>query len=142
MLVVHDVEGEGLNHPQKMWEFETHDAVWFQKPVETPEEVVDVGHMGEHVVGDHKVGLQPLSRQFPTKPLPEEALNRFDPPSHGGLCGKPGGFDSVAGDAPFLDILKEVPVVGRDFHHPAVASQTESLYGGVHIVASGLQQCL
>src|SRR5579872_4165320 len=72
MFMIDRVELLLLDEVKQMWKFQRRSAGRFEQKLKTADEVVQVGHVRKHVVGDHQVGrfsgrAQPARRLDPEK---------------------------------------------------------------------------
>ena len=92
------------------------------------DEVVEVGHLGQHVVTDQQVRPAPLSRDLPRGVAPEES----DEGRHSLPLSFPRdvrrGLDAQSRDASADEVLQQVTVVARHFHHVAVRPEREPVH--------------
>ena len=95
--------------------------------METCDEVVDVGDVGEDVVADEEVGLFSIGGEVVGAVDAEEVGDGVDTFVDGGLGDVLGRFDAGDGDAGLDEILEEVAVVGSDLDDVVVGGELESL---------------
>ncbi|MNN01717.1 hypothetical protein D3C81_1143440 [compost metagenome] len=112
---------------QQVRKLESGHTIGFEQGRETAQKIVDIRHVGEHVVGGHQVSRPTFARQVMGGLFAEEHLTNLQPFLPGRLCSASGGFDTEARNAALGHILQQVTVVGGDFHHPALAVQAETL---------------
>ena len=112
--------------PHQVRELERGHTIRLQQDGESGDEVVDVRHMREHVVGGREVGGESLRHQFPRQLDAEEALDDLDAFLACRARGAGRRFDAGAGDAALHHILQQVAVVGRDLDHVACGTETET----------------
>ncbi len=113
MLVVDGVELRVLDQAQQMREFQGDGAAGLERGLHALGEIVDVGHVGVHVVAGDQVGLAALVAQAPAQRLAEEFAQHGDAQGLGGGGGAVGRLDAQAGDAGRHEVLQQVAVVGR-----------------------------
>ena len=111
VLMVDRVKLVVFEETKQVGEFSGDDACWFEKGFDAGDEVVDVGDVGEDVIGDDEVSLFVFCGEFVGKFGAEELHERGDILFEGGGGDVGGGFDAEDGDAAILEILEEVAVV-------------------------------
>src|SRR4051794_12960686 len=94
------VELVSFDRAQQMRELDRYDARWSQQNLETPDEVVEVWHLGEHVVAKDQVGGVSPRRQLARRLHPEEFYQRLDAFRLGYLCHVCRRLDSKSWDSP------------------------------------------
>lgn len=115
--MVSGVELVFVDYVENMWEFESCYVVGFQQVCEVVDEVVDVGYMGEDVVGCYYVGLFVFCGKFFGQCLFEEFFNDFDVFCVCCCCCIFCWFDVEIGDVVCFYILQEIVVVCCDFDY-------------------------
>ena len=70
--MVDRVELVPLHEADEVRELQRHDAVRLEQDLQARDEVVEVGHLGQHVVADDEVGPASLRRELPGRRLAEE----------------------------------------------------------------------
>ena len=126
MLVVDGVELVLRDQSQQMRELEGGDTFGLQQAGEAGDEIVDVRHMRQHVVGGGEVGLPALGDQFIRQPHTEEILHDGNALGARGGGGAGGRLDAGAGNAARLNVLQQIAVIGGDFDDMAGRIQTEA----------------
>ena len=129
MLVVDGVEFAALNQVKQVGEFEGGHAGWLEQDAEAFDEVVDVGHVSQHVVGRHQIGGVVGCQGASGFGAKEEDFGG-DALGDGGFGAVAGGFDAQDGDAGGVEVLEEIAVVAGDFHHPVAWAEAEALHHG------------
>ncbi|MNK87175.1 hypothetical protein D3C87_1071050 [compost metagenome] len=127
VFVIQRVELRASHQRQQLREFEGGDAGRLEQRREAYEEIVDVRHMGEHVVGRHQVSAPTFAFQLRSSVATEEQLTDLQAFFACRLCSAARRFNAQAGNAASGDVLQQVTVVGGDFHHTAVGGQAETL---------------
>ncbi|MNZ53855.1 hypothetical protein D3C78_717430 [compost metagenome] len=110
-----------------MREFESGHAGRLEQRCETTEEIIDVRHMRDHVIGGHQVGAPAFAVQLRGSFTTEEQLTNFQAFLPRGLRSAASGLDTQARDAATRHELQQITIVGSDFDHAAVGSQAETL---------------
>ena len=114
------------NEPHQVRELERGHAVRFEHISKAGDEVVDVGHVGEHVVGRGEIG----GAAFCGQPLPEfaaeECFPHFDALCSRHLRSAGGGLDAQTRNALGLHVLQQIAVVGRDLDHQRGRAELEA----------------
>ena len=100
---------------------------------EAAHKVVDVRHMGQHVVGGDQVGLAASAGQFVGQSHAKKALHHLQAQRPRRLGGAGRRLYAVAGNASLLHVLQQVAVVRRDLDHAAACAQAQALLHGLHI---------
>src|SRR6266536_2734141 len=120
VLVVDGVELVALEQPGQVRELDGGDAAGREQDPHPGHEVVEVGDLGQDVVGDQQVGAPASGHQAPGQVDPEEL-------GEGGhaLGGRGRGdvarrFDAQHGDAAPLQVLEQVAVVAGQLDRQAV----------------------
>jgi hypothetical protein len=90
-------------------------------------EVVDVGHLREHVVPEDEIRMAALGREAGAELGTEELRDRLDPAGDRGVGDVPRGLDAEHGDALREEVLEQVPVVRRELDDEAVRAEREPL---------------
>jgi len=127
VLVIDIVELVLLQQVQHMVEFERRDAGRLQQLGESGDEVVQVRHVGDDVVGRHQIGRVPFRPQLPRRLPPEEQHLHRDAQL------APGGSDVGRRlDAEHRHALRQEPaqqiaVVRGDLDDLAVRAELEAL---------------
>ena len=127
MLVVDRVELVLAQQAQQVRELERRHAVGLEQRREAGDEVVDVGNVGQDVVGGDEVDLPARRRQLARELDAEEALDDLEAERTCRARGARRRLDAVARDAGLLHVAKKVAVVGRDLADQAGAAQAEAL---------------
>ena len=121
MLVVNRVELILRHEPHQMGELQRDHPAWGEHDFHSGDEVVDVGHLREHVVADEQVGLPSLGDERARGLAPEELEERRHPSGNGGLGDIHGGLDPERRNAACHEVLEQIAVVARDLDHMAGA---------------------
>ena len=91
------------------------------------DEVVEVGDVGEDVVGDQQVGAAALGHEPGGELAAEELDDGLDAPLPGDLGDVGGGLDAERRDAALDEVLEQVAVVAGELDHQAVRAEPEAL---------------
>jgi hypothetical protein len=123
VLVVNRVELEAGDEVAHVRRLEDEVAALGQENLDTSQGAVDVGHVGENVVGVDHVGSDARRPQGPGHVGTEELGEGGDAPRLGpsGEAGR--RFDAQHGHAHGLVVLQEVAVVAPDLRDQAVLGQ-------------------
>ena len=81
-----------------MREFERDDAFRFEKNFHAGDEIVDIGHVRQHIVAHQQVGLSMLTRQLSGRFAAEKSFDGRDPLFTCTRRALRGRFDSQAGN--------------------------------------------
>jgi hypothetical protein len=92
-------------------------AIFFQKGGEALHEIVELGHMREHVIGDHKIGLPSVFGQPKSDLFAKEFFYDFDTLGAGGEGRAMCRLHAVARYPALAHELQQIPVIGCDLHH-------------------------
>src|SRR5208283_24600 len=125
MLVIHGVKLRVLDQSHEVWELERDCSVGFERAAKTGGKVVDIRHVGIHVVADDEVGLLSCGGEPLRNGLAEElAKNRNVEGLRrgGGACGR---FNAKTGYARGDEMPEQVTVVCADLEHEAIGAKTE-----------------
>ena len=98
----------------------------FEQDLHARDEVVEIGHVREHVVAQQQVGGR-LARERPRSLLAEELDQRGDALSERHLGDVGRRLDPEYRDLTVLEELQQIAVVGGDLHNVAPLVQTEAL---------------
>ena len=127
VLVVDGVELVLGDQPREMRELERDHALGREQARHAGDEVVEVGHLGEHVVADDQVGLPALGAQR----LGERDAEELDPGRNAlgerDLGHVRGGLDAEHRHAKRQEMLQQIAVVARQLDHQAVRAEREAL---------------
>ena len=117
MLVIDGVELHAFDQSQQMGELYAHDAIGLEHRGKTTDEIVDVGHMGQHVVADDHVCREAPRHQIARGILPEKArlCRHADLPS--GLGYVFGRLDPERRHACGDEVLEQIAVVAGHLDH-------------------------
>ena len=124
---------------EQVRKLEGGNALWLQQARKACNEIIDVRHVCEHIVGRGKVGLRALRNQLFGESDAEKILN------DGNTFGARGGgcagcrFDPGTRDTFGFYLLKQIAIVGGDFHDMAGCIETETGDHRVH-VAFGMRE--
>ncbi len=135
--MVNGVEFAMPNHVQRVREFKNHDPGRLQKPGEPGDKIIDVVHMGDHIVGDNDIRKFPFARQSLAASRPEKIMDRGHTdrvrPGYGPIR----RIDPEAVNAASGKVAQQVAVVAGDLHDKAVwtelipADQRFDVFGGM-----------
>ena len=129
VLVVDGVELHALDQAQQVRELHRDRAARGEQVFHAADEVVDVGHVGQHVVAQQQVGLAVFAGDVGGGGPAHEAHRRRDTLADGHLGDVGGRLDPQHRDAGGDEVLEQVAVVAGDFHHAAVRAQLEAIRG-------------
>ena len=127
MLVIDRVELPLLDQMQQMRKFERGGSSRFQQQLEAGDEIMQVGHVGEHVVRGHQIGGLAGRRQAARglgaekRHLGRDALV----PRHLGDVGR--RLDAENADAALFEVLQQIAVIAGDFDDERAAVEREAL---------------
>ncbi len=120
---------------EQVRELERGNAIALEQGRETAQEIVDVRHMGQHIVGRHQVGRPALARKRLGSLLAEEHFADLQPLFARRLGRAAGGLNAQARDAALSHVLQQITIVGGDLYHPALRVQAKTFDHLRHIVA-------
>lgn len=114
VLVIDGVELEVFDEVAGVREFEDDATGGSDECGEAGDEIVDVGDVGEDVVGENEIGGLAVADKIGGELLGEELVEGGDPGigSDGGDVG--GGFDAEAGDTFGDEVAEEIAIIGGD----------------------------
>ena len=125
-MLVDGVELRLLDQPEEMRELHRDHAARREQDPHAFDEVVQRGHVREHVVAYDQVGLPPLARE-PGRRLASEELDERRDPSLLGHLGHVGRrLDPEHRDTGLHEPLEEVAVVARDLDDRALGAEAEA----------------
>ncbi len=127
--MVDGVELVPLDQPDQVWELDRDDALRGEDAIHAGGEVVEVGDVGEDVVGDEEVGAAALGGEPVGDRAAEELHDGLDALGAGGLGDVGGGLDAQRRDAQFGHVLEQIAVVARELDDEAVAVEAEAVDG-------------
>ena len=117
-----------LGHqPQQVGKLEGGHTARLQQRGKALEEIIDIRHMSQHVVGRHQVGTPALCCQGCSRSLAKEQLTNLQALLPRRTRGAGSRFDTQAGNAALRHVLQQVTVISGDFHHPALGIQAKTL---------------
>ena len=126
MLVVDGVKLLLLDELHQMRELKGGHALRLQQASKGLDEIVDVRHMGQHVVGRHQIGAFPLLHKTRGQIQIEEPLDRLDSLLTGrGRCASR-GLHPQTGNAHSFEELQQIAVVGSDFDHMTARTEAQA----------------
>ena len=123
---------------QQVWEFKGGHPLRLEQGGKPGHKVVDVGHVGQHVVGGHQIRRVALIQQFLRQCGAKKTFyhrKAFGPCRIGGAGG---GFHAQTRNAMCCHVLQQVAVVGSHLHHLALMVQAPALH---HLGYIGLRMC-
>src|SRR5262249_10793079 len=88
--------------------------------------IVQIRHVGEHVVADDEVGLPEFLRDAPGSLNAQELNSSADPPVYGDARDVGCRLDTKDRNRARAEVLQEVSVVAGDFHYLMLAAKPES----------------
>jgi len=135
MLVVDGVELVLRHEPAQMRELHGRRAARFQEAPNPFHEVARVGRVRQHVIADDEVRGGPLPAQRIGQARAPERDQRLDALGSRRLRDVARGLDAQAGNAPFREVVQEVPVIRSDLDHEAVRAETEPFRNHFHVIA-------
>ena len=124
VLVIDRVELDVIDQLLEVRSFDDDDAVRFQNRLETRDDSVQIGDVGENVVGVNDICPFTVSRELLGEITAEEFADRADP--FFGLRHArdvASRFDTENGDARLLVPLEQVAIVAGDFDDEAACVQ-------------------
>jgi len=130
MLVVDRVELDLRHEVEQVGEFDAQGACRLEGHREPGHEVVEVGHVGQNVVGDDEIRTPAAPHQIRGGFSTEEAGLRGHSARHGGGGDVGGRLDAQHRDAGGDEVLQQIAVVARHLQDQALGSQVEVGDGG------------
>ncbi len=127
MLVIDRVELVLLDEAQQMRELEGGDAARAQQDRHARQEVVEVGHLRQHVVADDEIGEHAAVDELARRVLVEEACQGRHAARFRRLGHVLGRVDAEHGVALLDEELQQVAVIAGELDDTAVARQLEAL---------------
>ncbi len=126
VLVVDRVELVVLDQPEQVGELHRDHAARLEQDRHAADEVVEVRHVGQHVVAQQQVGPDAVGDHLGRRRPAEE----LDPAGHAPLLQRHlghvrGRLHAQHGHAAGLEVLQQVAVVGRDLHHLRLGAEPE-----------------
>ena len=112
----------------------------FEQDLHAGDEVVEVGHVGEHVVAEQQVGCATPPRSEPCAVCrPKNSTSVGIPFCSATLRDVGGGLDAEHGDPALVEVLQQVAVVGGELDHVAVGPELEALDHLLDVAAGVLE---
>ena len=138
MLVIDRVELPLGHQLIEVRELKCCNSMGLQQQTESSDEIIDVGNVGEDIVGGGQIRrlttLKELARQFDA----EESLNGFDPFESRCVCSACRRLDAEAWDSPLLHILEEIAIVGSNLDYVARRIQFEPIDHRLYVLGLAL----
>jgi hypothetical protein len=131
VLVVDRVELVLFHEAREVRELHRDDAVGLQQLLDPGHEVVEVGHLGQHVVPDHEIGADAVTHELVRELDGEELGEGLDPALDRVLGDVLGGLDPQHRYTELGEVLQEIAVVARELHDQRLLVETEA--GGDHL---------
>ena len=103
----------------QMRKLESGDAGGFEQDGKAGGKIIDVGHMGENIVGRNEVCLPAIRSQALCQADAKELLEGLNAFEARGRRSARGWLDAKAGNPPCLDVLKQVAIIGSHFYDAA-----------------------
>ncbi len=127
MFVIDRVELDLFDEVEQMRKFNRIDRIAGQERGDPGREIIDIGHMRQHIGRGDQIGPPAFFHQFLGQRIPKE----FDQGWHafflGDLCNIPRRFDPQNRDALLDEILQQIAVIRGDLGHQAVRSEAEAV---------------
>ncbi|MNF99286.1 hypothetical protein D3C84_821790 [compost metagenome] len=139
MFVVQRVELLAGHQCEQLRKLESSDAGWLEQHRKTGEEIIDLRHVGQYVVGRHQIRCPAFAVQLRGRFATKEQLTDLQAFGTGGLGGAARRLDAQAGNTALGHVLQQVAIVGGNFHHATVSTQFEAL-GHLGNIALGVGQ--
>ena len=140
MLVVDRVKLAVVDQILNVRDFDDDHTVFLQEDPDTFHEPVEVGDVGQDVVGDDHVRSDAFVAQPRGQLITEEGAQGPNP----GLLGNPGRslrrIDPKDRDAPLHEVLQHIPIVARELHDEAVRAELPGCDEVLGIPARMLQE--
>ena len=127
VLVVDGVELVVLHQLEQVRELHGDDAVGGEQHRHSRDEVVEIGHVGQHVVAEEEVGADALATRLAGQLGAEELDACRDAAFNRRRRDVRGRLDPEHGDAALDEVLEQVAVVARDLDDLAVGAEAEPL---------------
>ncbi len=125
VLVVDRVELALRDQAKQVGEFHRDGAARLQQDRQACDEIVEVRHVRQHIVGADQVGLPALSNKPSCGRHAEERNICRHALAHGDKGDVRGRLHAQHGDATLAEILQQVAIVARQFHHQRVRAQPQ-----------------
>jgi len=139
VFVIDRVELVLAHQPQQVGEFEGNHAVRFEQRAHATDKIVEIGHLGEHIVAGDEVGA-PLFGDNPlclgaaekSDPSPDSLLNRH----RGDVRGR---FNAQNGNPAGDEVAEQIAIVTGQLDDRASRTQVESLDHLIGVVPGVLE---
>src|SRR6266550_3459541 len=129
MFMVNRVKLSALDQPKQMGKFDSHDSLRLEQQLKTLYKAVQVGNMGQDIVGDDQVSATLLCCQFSSCTSTEESRdcrNASDPCNVGNILRR---LHAKDGNTIRQKVLQQVAVVAANLHDQAMLIQMKTLSG-------------
>ncbi len=123
VLVVDGVELDVIDQIDNVGALDDGHAGRLQHGFDAGDEAVEVGHVGQDVVGQEDVGRLALVYQLRRQVAGEEGDHRRDARLAGGRGRGDRRVDAQHGDTPVGEVLQQVAVVAGGFHDQAIGAK-------------------
>ena len=128
-----------VHQPPQVRKFHRHDPVWSEKDLQASHEIVDVGHVREHVVSDDQIRGSGVADEIAGGLPPEETDDRRHAALHGRFRHVGGGLDAEHGNPLLDEVLEQIAVVRGDLDHARSAVEAKAVGRHVGVVLRVLQ---
>ena len=127
VLMVDRVELAVVDQIDQIGHLQDRDAVLFEQGRDALDQAVEVGDVGQHVVGDDHVGAPALGLEPGRDLATEELVEGRDPGADRGRRRRLGRIDALDRDAALDEVAQKVAVVARDLDHQGARAQPLAL---------------
>ena len=131
--MVHRVELGRFHQPVQVRKLHVHQPAGLESRPQASNEVVDVWHVGQHVVADDEVGLPALCGQALRQGHAEELLKRLHALLARGFGRACRGLYAKGGHPGLAHVLQQVAVVAGNLHHQGVRPKPQARESGLHV---------
>src|SRR6185312_8097156 len=121
MLVIDLVELISVDRLEEVRKLDGDDAGRGEQDFHSPDEIIQVGDLGEHVVAEYEVGLLADVRELTGGVDSKKFHQSWDALGFGHLRHVGGGLDTESGNPALHEVLEEVSIVAGDLDDPAFA---------------------
>src|SRR5215510_8949320 len=139
MLVIHLVELVAGNRFVQMRKLEGDRAAWSEENLQSCHEVVEVGNLREDIVAKKQIWDFALRDELARRVAAKKSHERSHAALFRGLGDIRSGFDAEGRNAPFDEILEEVPVIAGHLDHTTYAREGELVDHLIDVPAAVVQ---
>lgn len=143
MLVIDRVELQPVDHVAQRWHLDDRFAVVLEEQPYAVEHAVEIGHVGEDVVGVDNVGAAAMGGQPRREIAAEELFDSLDAALFASDAGDVAGrLDAENLDPAGTIMLQKIAIIAGDLDHKRVGSQVAPAHHTLHQRARMRHKCV